>query len=74
MIGYFWRKIFKIKLPSGSDKYTVLLKVIKTWLSIHHSNLNVEGSRSDNKKFVTSERVQLGMETIKGIRRMKELA
>ena len=73
-VDHFWRKILKIKLPNGSDKYTALPKVIKTLLSIHHSNSDVERSLLDNKKVLTSEQVQLGTETIKGIRRTKELA
>ena len=49
-VDHFWRKIFKIKLPSGLNKYTVLPKVLKTLLSIHHGNADVERSLSDNKK------------------------
>ena len=73
-MDHFWRNIFKIKLPSGFDKYTALPTVIKTLLSIHHSNSDVERSLSDNKKVITSERVQLRTEKIKDIRRTKELA
>ena len=73
-MDHFWRNIFKIKFPSGFDKYTALPAVIKTLLSIHHSNSDVERPHLDNKKVITSERVQLRTEKIKGIRKMKELA
>ena len=73
-VDHFWRKIFKIQLLSGQPKYTVLPKVVKTLLSIHHGNADCEHSLSDNKKVVTPEGVRLRPDTIKGIRRAKELA
>ena len=47
-VDLFWRKIFKIQLLSGQPKYTVLPKVVKTLLSIHHGNADCERSLSDN--------------------------
>ena len=73
-VDHFWRKVFHIKLHTGLVKYTVLPKVVKTLLSIHHGNADVERSLSDNKKVVTGERVRLGEPTIRGLRRTKELA
>ena len=72
-VDHFWRKTFKIKLSSGPEKHTALPKVIKTLLSIHRGNSDVEWYVSDDKKVVTSEGVYLGRETIKDIRRTKEL-
>ena len=73
-VDHFWRKVFKITLPSGLAKYNALPKVIKTLLCIHHGNSDVERSLSDNKKVVTNEQTLLGPEAIKGIRRTKEHA
>ena len=73
-VDHFWRKFFKIKLPSGDLKYATLSKLIKTLLCIHHGNSDCERSLSGNNKVVTNNRISLGTDTIKGIRRKKELA
>ena len=58
-VDHFWRKVFKIKLPSGDLKYATLPKLIKTLLCIHHENFDCERSLSDNNKVVTNNRISL---------------
>ena len=55
------------------QKNATLAKLLKTLLCIHHGN-DVGRSLSDNKKVVMNNRISLGTDTIKGIRRTKELA
>ena len=56
-VDHFWRKVFKIKLPSGDLKYATLPKLIKILLCIHHGNSDCERSPSDNNKVVTNNRI-----------------
>ena len=73
-IDHYWRKIFEYKLPSGETKYPNLSILIKSVLSLHHGNSDVERSLSDNKNTCTKERTELNEETLVGLRRMKEHA
>ena len=73
-VDHFWREVFKVKQANGQLKYPTLPKLLKTVMCIHHGNADVDRSLSDNKKIVTNHRVSLGKETLKGLRRTKELS
>ena len=60
-----------IKSYSGELKYTLLGTLVKSVLSLHHSNAAVERSFSDNKNTLSPERVNLLPETLSGLRRSK---
>ena len=71
---HYWRNVFKIKSPSGSEKYAVLTCLVKSCLSIHHGNAEVEKCLSDNKNTVTPERTSLSEQAVNGLRRAKDFA
>ena len=73
-IDHYWRKIFKLTTSAGELKYPTLRKLVKSVLSLHHGNADVERSLSDNKNTCTKDRVGLHDDTLIGLRRMKEYA
>ena len=73
-VDEYWQHVFDIKNAAGNEKFRHLTKLVKTCLSIHHGNADVERSLSDNKNLVTKERTQLANETIIGLRRSKQYA
>ena len=73
-IDHYWRKVFKLKTLAGDFRYPTLWKLVKSILTLHHGNADVERSLSDNKNTCTKDRVLLKDETLIGLRRMKEYA
>ena len=53
-IDHYWQSVFKLKTLSGTRKYPLLAKLVKSVLSLHHGNSAVERSLSDNKNTVTT--------------------
>ena len=62
-IDHYWRKVFRFKSSSGNPKYPNLKQLIKSVLSLHHANADVQRS-SDTKNTVTKERPSLDDSTI----------
>ena len=73
-LDHYWAKVLKIKSESGTKKYSLLSKVVKSCLSLHNGNASVERSLSDNKNTLTSERTKLSDEALMGLRKAKEHA
>ena len=73
-VDHYWREIFKIKNSSGTQKYTVLPKLVKSVLFLQNANAAVERSLPDNGNTCTKDRVNLMPEILIGLRRMKEYA
>ena len=62
--------MFGIQTVTGDKKFSLLARVVKSALCIHHGNADVE--RSDNKNTVTHERIRLSESTINGLRLGKD--
>ena len=73
-IDTYWAKLFEIRSETGYLNYSLLSKVIKSFLAMPNGNANVERSLSDNKNTLTSERTKMTKETLEGLRRMEEHA
>ena len=43
-IDYFWRKVFELHASGGGKKYAMLRKAVKSALSVHNGNSDVERS------------------------------
>ena len=71
-IDHYWRKVFSIRHTSAQQKYTHLPKLVKACLVLSHGNADVERGFSANKRFLTSDRASLSVETLQGIRMIKE--
>ena len=70
----FWAKVFDVRNAAGERKYTLLSKVVKSFLPLQNSNASVERSLSDNKNILRPERYNLSDECLMGLRKMKEHA
>ena len=57
----YWSKVLKLKSVSGSQKFSVLGKVIKCALSLSHGNADNERSLSINKNTLSKERSSLSI-------------
>ena len=73
-IDTYWAKLFEIRTETGYLKYSLLNKIIKSFLALPNGNANLERSLSDNKNTLTSERTKITKETLEGLRRMEEYA
>jgi hypothetical protein len=69
-VDHFWQQIFE-KGDACQDAFQVLPKLVKSALSLCHSNADVERSLSVNKRVLTKERTGLRTETLIGIRHSK---
>ena len=70
-VDHWWRSIFKMKTVIRERKYSMLEKLIKSLLSLHHANSAVERCLSDNNETVQTERNNMLEETIISVRRTK---
>ena len=73
-IDHYWGKVLKLKTLAGIYKYPTLRRLVKSVLTLHHGNADVERSLSDNKNTCTKDRIHLNDDTLIGLRRMKEYA
>ena len=64
----YWSKVLKLKSVSGSQKFSVLGKVIKCTLSLSHGNVDNEGSLSINKNTLSKDRSSLSITALNGLR------
>ena len=71
-IDTYWAKVLEIRTETGDLKYSLLSKVVKSFLAMPSGKANVERSLSDNKNTLTSERTNMTKETLAGLRRAKE--
>ena len=71
-IDEYWKHIFDIKNAAGNGKFRHVQNLIKTCLSIHHGNADVERSLSYNKIVLTKERTSLSEKTLIGQWRCKQ--
>ena len=56
-VDQYWDKVLKLKSVSGSQKFSVLGKVIKCALSLYHGNADNERSLSINKNTLSKREV-----------------
>ena len=63
----YWHKIFSRRDDSG-DNFVVLPNMVKCFLSLCHSNADVERSFSTNKRMLTKQNMALNEKTIIGCR------
>ena len=63
-IDEYWQHIFDIKNAAGNGKFRHIQNLIKTCVSIHHGNADVERTLSGNKNILTKERTLLNEETL----------
>ena len=66
----YWQHFFDI-IAAGNGGFRHIQNLIKTCLSIHHGNADVERSLSDNKNGLTKEKTSLSEETLLGLRKCK---
>ena len=73
-IDTYWAKVFEIRTKTGDLKYSLLSKVVKSFLGMPNGNANVEPSLSDNNNTLTSEWTNMTKETLERLKRAKEYA
>ena len=66
-VDQYWSKELKLKSVSGSQKFSVLGKVIKCELSLSHGNADNERSLSINKNTPSKERGSLPITALNGL-------
>ena len=64
--------MLKLKSVSGSQKFSVLGKVIKCALSLSHGNADNERSLSINRNTLSKERSSLSITTLNGLRAVED--
>ena len=70
-VDQYWRKVLKLKSVSGSQKFSVLGKVIKCALSLSHGNADNERSLSINKNTLSKES-SLSITALNGLRAVED--
>ena len=63
-IDEYWQHIFDIKNAAGNGKFRHIQNLMKTCVSIHHGNADVERTFSGNKNILTKERTLRNEETL----------
>ena len=71
-VDRYWSKVLKLKSVSGSQKFSLLGKVIKCALSLSHGNADNEKSLSINKNTLSKERSSLSVTTLNGLRAVED--
>ena len=71
-VHQYWSKVLKLKSISGSQKFSVLGKVIKCALSLSHGNADNERSLSINKNTLSKERSSLSITALNGLRAVED--
>ena len=64
--------MLKLKSVSGSQKFSVLGKVIKCALSLYHGNADSERNLSINKNTLSKERSSLSITALNGLRAVED--
>ena len=71
-VDQYWSKVLKLKSVSGSQKFSMLGKVIKCALSLSHGNTDNERSLSINKNTLSKERSSLSITALNGLRAVED--
>ena len=71
-VDQYWNKVLKLKSVSGSQKFSMLGKVIKSALSLSHGNADNERSLSINKNTLSKERSSLSITALNGLRAVED--
>ena len=71
-VDQYWSKVLKLKSVSGSQKFSILGKVIKCALSLSHGNADNERSLSINKNTLSKERSSLSITALNGLRAVED--
>ena len=71
-VDQYWSKVLKLKSVSGSQKFSMLGKVIKCALSPSHGNADNERSLSINKSTLSKERSSLSITALNGLRAVED--
>ena len=71
-VDQYWSKVLKLKSVSGSQKFSILGKVIKCALSLSHGNADNERSLSINKNTLSKERSNLSITALNGLRAVED--
>ena len=71
-VDQYWSKVLKLKSVSGSQKFSMLGKVIKCALSLSHGNADNERSLSINKNTLSKERSSLSITALNGLRAVED--
>ena len=71
-VDQYWSKVLKLKSVSGSQKFSMLGKVIKCALSLSHGNADNERSLSINKNTLSKERSRLSITALNGLRAVED--
>ena len=66
-VDQYWSKVLKLKSVSGSQKFSVLGKVIKCALSLSYGNADNERSLSINKNTLSKERSSWSITALNGL-------
>ena len=66
-VDQYWSKVLKLKSVSGSQKFSVLGKVIKCALSLSHGNVDSERSLSINKNTLSKEKSSMSITALNGL-------
>ena len=71
-VNHYWASVFQEKTSKDQFRYSILPKLVKSFLSLAHGNADVERSLSANKRTVTADRASLSDVTINGLRTVKD--
>ena len=71
-VDQYWSKVLKLKSVSGSQKFSMLGKVIKCALSLSQGKANNERSLSINKNTLSKERSSLSITALNGLRAVED--
>jgi hypothetical protein len=71
-VDHVWRSIFPLKNAAGGLKYGNLQIVVKACLCLAHGNSDLERGFSTNANAVTEVRSALSVESVNGIRAIKD--
>ena len=66
-VNQYWSKVLKLKIVSGSQKFSVLGNVINCALSLSHGNVDSERSLSINKDTLSKEKSSMSITALNGL-------
>ena len=68
----YWNHVFNLTNNSGCQRYPFLTMLVKASLTFSHGQASVERGFSVNKRMVTAEKSRMKLDTIRGLRLIKD--
>lgn len=67
-IDHYWRHVLSLKTNSGNMKYILLAKLVKSLLSLSHSNGDIDSETRENETVLPDDRSPLSVASINRLR------